>query len=327
MIISRAPYRISLFGGGTDYEGYFRQHGGLVVGTAINQYCYVTAKWLDPYHEYHSCITYSKVEHVQDNDSIEHRAVRAILKEFEITSGISIATQADLPSKSGVGSSSAFCVALINAVARLTGRTISPIQIAKIAIKIERSVLAEAGGWQDAVWSSCGDFNKIHFRQSGDIDVTALDVSQEFLKEFEESLLLVFTGISRQSGQIAKTYEHDKDCDKYHNLKDLAERALLAIHNEDIDEIKRLLDESWQQKRALSSSISSPEIDKLYAIGKEFGAAGKLIGSGGGGYMLFLMERPIKWMFTDILDGKYIYVEPKINFKGAEIIFSNGYKS
>ena len=291
MIISRAPYRISLFGGGTDYEPWYSKHGGAVLSTTIDKYAYITARYLPPFHAEKSRIVWSKIEAITDNTLIEHPSVRETLKYLGITEGVEIHHTGDLPARSGLGSSSTFTVGLLNALATLQGKKFNKAGLALEAVHLERDVMKENVGIQDQIAAAYGGFNHTQIAQDGSYIVSA--VSNSRLQELESYLLLFFSGVSRTSSIIAaeqtkRTASGDNDA-VLHKMRSMVDYGLEILNgDDDIREIGKLLDWSWKLKRSLASNISTDFIDDIYERAREAGAmGGKVLGAGGGGFMLF----------------------------------------
>jgi D-glycero-alpha-D-manno-heptose-7-phosphate kinase len=294
MIITKTPLRISFFGGGTDYPVWYREHGGSVLSTTINKCCYITCRALPPFFEYHSRISYSTVENVNRNDEIRHPAVRACLQFLGVTEGIEVHHVADLPARTGLGTSSAFTVGLLLALYALRNQMRDKQSLAAEAIHIEQDVLGEAVGAQDQVSAAYGGLNRIDFHTDGAIRVKRMLTSHERLAGLEQHLALYFTGFSRTASEIAQeqvrqTPQRTRELQAMLELVDEGE-AILADPNRPLNEFGRLLHESWQIKRALTQKISNSAIDEIYGAGLEAGAlGGKLLGAGGGGFMLFFV--------------------------------------
>jgi len=296
MIISRTPFRVSFFGGGTDYPDWFHEHGGAVLATAIDKYCYISVRELPPFFDHRFRVVYSIVENVQEVNEIAHPAVRAVLQRLEVNRGLEIHHDGDLPARAGLGSSSAFTVGLLHAVHALRGRQVSKEALASEAIHVEHCMLREPVGLQDQISAAYGGFNQIRFRQDGTYDVEPMILPRERLAELQDHLLLVFTGISRLAPVVAQTVI-DNLKNRTGELKamhEMVDRAieLLSSPTADIVEFGRLLDESWQLKRRLSDRVSNSAVDALYETAIRAGAiGGKLLGAGGGGFVL-LFVRP-----------------------------------
>jgi D-glycero-alpha-D-manno-heptose-7-phosphate kinase len=294
MIITSTPLRISFFGGGTDYPVWYRQYGGSVLSTTIDKRCYITCRRLPPFFEYHSRISYSKIENVSRNDAIQHPSVRACLQFVGIEEGVEVHHVADLPARSGLGTSSAFTVGLLLGLYALRNQMRDKHALASEAIHVEQELLREAVGAQDQVSAAYGGFNRINFGADGSIEVRRMLTTQTRLAELEQHLALYFTGFSRFASEIAqeqlKMTPHKKqELDAMLQFVDEAE-AIVASPNRPLDEFGRLLHESWKIKRTLTQKISTASIDEIYAAGLSAGAlGGKLLGAGGGGFMLFFV--------------------------------------
>lgn len=294
MVITRTPLRISFFGGGTDYPVWYREHGGSVLATAIDKCCYITCRWLPPFFEYQSRISYSKVENVLRNDAIEHPSVRGCLQFHGIDQGVEIHHVADLPARSGLGTSSAFTVGLLHGLYALKGQMRSKQALAQDAIHVEQELLQEAVGAQDQVCAAFGGFNRIDFNTDGSIDVRRMPVAASRLAELESHLALFFTGFARTASEIAKeqikaTPTRGNELRAMHEMVTEAE-AIVASPMRPVEEFGRLLHESWKLKRSLTSAITNSSIDTIYEAGLGAGAlGGKLLGAGGGGFMLFFV--------------------------------------
>lgn len=295
MIITSTPLRISFFGGGTDYPLWYREHGGSVLSTTINKSCYISCRHLPPFFEYHSRVSYSKVENVNRNDAIEHPSVRACLQFLNISEGIEIHHVADLPARAGLGTSSAFTVGLLLALYALKNQMRDKRTLAADAIHVEQELLQEAVGAQDQVSAAYGGLNRIDFGKDGTIEVRRILTSPGRLAELERHLALYFTGFSRTASQIAKeqlrvTPQKRRELETMLNFVDESE-AILTNHNRPLEEFGRLLHEGWKIKRSLTDKISNSSIDEIYEAGLDAGAiGGKLLGAGGGGFMLFYVE-------------------------------------
>lgn len=292
MIITSTPLRVSFFGGGTDYPLWYREHGGSVLSTTIDKCCYITCRRLPPFFEYHSRISYSKVENVQANHSIEHPSVRACLDYMGVEEGVEIHHVADLPARTGLGTSSAFTVGLLLALYALKNQMRDKRSIAAEAIHVERDLLQEAVGSQDQVSAAYGGFNRIHFGPGDSIEVSPIIAPNGRLSHLQDHLALFFTGFSRTASEIAKeqlkvTPTKQQELTSMLELVEEAEKILLD-ERRPMDDFGRLLHEGWQIKRGLTSKISNSLIDEIYQEGLKAGAlGGKLLGAGGGGFMLF----------------------------------------
>ena len=324
MIISRTPHRISFFGGGTDYPEYYLEHGGRVLGAAIDKYSYLNVRRLPPFFEHKHRIVYSKQESVASVDEIQHPSVRETLRHLGVQYGVSIHHDGDIPARSGMGSSSAFTVGLLKSMMALEGRYISDQDLAKQAIYIEQQLIRENVGSQDQVFAAYGGFNVIDFLSNGEIRVEPVFVSQERLERFESSWMLIFSGLSRTASEVAgeQIRNTSKNISYLNDMKSLVSDALAIISNEsrDLKEFGILMNETWRLKRSLSSRISSPDLDNLYESAVRAGAVGgKLLGAGGGGFMLFYVEPEAKEHVRKALNG-YLEVPFKFDFDGSKII-------
>jgi D-glycero-alpha-D-manno-heptose-7-phosphate kinase len=292
MIITSTPLRISFFGGGTDYPVWFRQYGGSVLSTTINKCCYITCRALPPFFEYHSRISYSKVENVHKNDAIQHPSVRACLQFLKIEDGVEIHHVADLPARTGLGTSSAFTVGLLLGLHALKNQMRDKRTLAAEAIHVEQELLGEAVGAQDQVSAAFGGFNRINFLPDGSVEVNRIITTPNRLEELQRHLALYFTGFSRTASEIAQeqlrmTPHKKQELESMIQLVNEAE-AIVADSGRSLDEFGSLLHEGWQIKRSLTQKITNASIDEIYQAGLSAGAlGGKLLGAGGGGFMLF----------------------------------------
>ena len=294
MNITRTPLRISFFGGGTDYPVWYREHGGSVLSTTIDKSCYITTRWLPPFFEYHSRISYTKVENVTRNSEIQHPSVRACLEFLGIEEGIEIHHIADLPARTGLGTSSAFTVGLLLGLYALKNQMRDKQALAADAIHVEQDIIQEAVGAQDQVSAAYGGLNRINFRPNGAIDVKRILAPPSRLAALEQHLALYFTGFARTASEIAKeqlkeTPNRQKELTEIHQMVDEAE-GIVANPNSSLDDFGRLLHAGWTIKRSLTQKISNSNIDEIYEAGLSAGAlGGKLLGAGGGGFMLFFV--------------------------------------
>jgi D-glycero-alpha-D-manno-heptose-7-phosphate kinase len=294
MVITSTPLRISFFGGGTDYPVWYRQYGGSVLSTTIDKRCYITCRRLPPFFEYHSRISYSKVENVVRNDAIQHPSVRACLQFLGIDDGVEIHHVADLPARTGLGTSSAFTVGLLLGLYALKDQMRDKGSLAAEAIHVEQELLQEAVGAQDQVSAAYGGFNRINFHTDGSFEVNRILTEAGRLEELERHLVLYFTGFSRTASEIAQeqlrmTPHKKQELETMLQMVNEAE-ATITNPNRSLDEFGRLLHESWQIKRTLTQKISNASIDEIYQAGLRAGAlGGKLLGAGGGGFMLFFV--------------------------------------
>lgn len=294
MIITRTPLRISFFGGGTDYPVWYREFGGAVLSTAINKSCYITCRRLPPFFEYHSRVSYSKVENVNHNSAIEHPSVRGCLQYMGIDEGIEIHHVADLPARTGLGTSSAFTVGLLLGLYGLKDQMRSKHALATDAIHVEQEILKEAVGSQDQISAAYGGFNRINFNVDGSFEVRQLITSADRLALLQQHCALFFTGFSRTASEIAKeqirvTHQRKHELEAMFQMVNEAE-AILTNPARSLEEFGHLLHESWQLKRTLTGNITNNSLDEIYETGRSAGAlGGKLLGAGGGGFMLFFV--------------------------------------
>jgi len=293
MIISRTPFRVSFFGGGTDYPKWFQEHGGVVLSTSIDKYCYITCRYLPQFFEHNYRLVYSKIENVRTIDEIVHPAVRAVLGYYHCDKGLEIHHDGDLPARSGLGSSSSFTVGLINAVMALNGSYISKDELAAQAIDIEQNVIGESVGSQDQISAAFGGFNRVEFLRDGSFQVTPIILRKDRLHELQDSLMLYFTGLSRNAPEIAQSkIENFKNREaELLRMKEMVGEAIALLQgNGPIADFGRLLHESWQHKRTLSNKVTTPEVDAIFDIAMANGATGgKLLGAGGGGFVLLFV--------------------------------------
>lgn len=324
MIITRTPYRISFFGGGTDYPAWYRVHGGSVLGTTINKYCYISCRYLPPFFEHRIRLVYSKTESCQSVEEIKHPAAREILRYAKIDRGVEIHHDGDLPARSGIGSSSAFTVGLLHGAYALKGQIPSKKQLAAESIFIEQELLKEAVGSQDQVLAAHGGFNQVIFSPNCEISVRPMTLDRECVNELNSHLMLFYTGIKRTASTIAQSYVQNLNSKEREMrlIGDLVNEAIAVLtKGGDICRFGTLLHEAWQAKRNLSPRVSNPEIEEMYRLAISRAAiGGKLIGAGGGGFML-LFVRPRDMNKLRELFGKLIYVPFKFERSGSEIIF------
>jgi D-glycero-alpha-D-manno-heptose-7-phosphate kinase len=324
MVITSTPLRISFFGGGTDYPVWYREHGGAVLATTINKCCYITCRRLPPFFEYHSRISYSKVENVRGNDLIEHPSVRGCLQFLDIKDGVEIHHVADLPARAGLGTSSAFTVGLLLGLYALQNRMRDKHALAADAIHVEQALLHEAVGAQDQVSAAYGGFNRINFQTDGGIEVRRVLAENGRLAELERHLALYFTGFARTASEIAQeqvrlTPQRKQELGAMLQLVDEAE-AIITNPHQSLDYFGRLLHESWQIKRSLTHKITNANIDEIYEAGLSAGAlGGKLLGAGGGGFMLFFVPPERRQALRERLK-KLLCVPLAFSNKGSHVV-------
>ena len=294
MIICRTPFRVSLFGGGTDFPAWYLSHGGSVLGTTINKYCYLTVRSLPPFFEHRHRVVYSRIELVKEISEIQHPSVRAVMGEMGMEHGLEIHHDGDLPARSGLGSSSSFTVGLLNVLHAFRGEMVSAKELAREAIRIEQEVIGEAVGSQDQVWAAYGGLNRISFSQDGSFDVQPVVIDPERRELLNDHIMLFFTGFSRIAANVEKEKIANIDSRKT-QLRALGAMVdegiqILQNRNSDITEIGELLNEAWRLKKEMSDKVSTSAIDDIYDAALDAGAlGGKLLGAGGGGFLLLFV--------------------------------------
>jgi D-glycero-alpha-D-manno-heptose-7-phosphate kinase len=324
MVISRTPFRVSFFGGGTDFPSWYLEHGGTVLAATIDKYCYLTARYLPPFFEHRYRAVYSKIETTTEIDQIAHPVVREALRFMDMKRGIEIHHDGDLPARSGMGSSSAFTVGLLHALHAVKGRMVSKHQLALEAIHMEQEVLKETVGSQDQIMTAYGGFNQVAFLESGEITVRPIILPQSRLSELCGHLMLFYTGVKRTSSDIASTYVNQLEARRrqLRILKDLVTEAIgLLTSQQHISGFGYLLHEAWQIKRNLSASVSNHHVDEIYDEAREAGAlGGKLLGAGGGGFLLLFVPPERQADVKSRLNG-LICVPFEFDFMGSQIIY------
>jgi len=329
MIISKTPYRISFFGGGTDYPEWYLNNGGVVISSTIDKYLYLTMRSLPSFFEHKYRISYSIIEHAKKIVDIKHPVVREALRAYEYYDQGNLGTElhydGDLPARSGMGSSSVFVVGLLKILLGLK-KNISPLNLAKKSIHFEQTILRETVGSQDQVAASYGGFNIINFKKNGSFTVESLIKDDAQLEILSENLLLVYTDLSRTANWIANSYVNKLNTSKKDSLDIIVKQAKLAKNlflAKDYDSIGSLLHEAWMEKKLLSNKVSSNYIDSIYDNGLKNGAlGGKLLGAGGGGFILFYVKKNKQKKFINFFK-KLTILKIKFSKKGSEIIFNN----
>ncbi|MCQ2495195.1 MAG: kinase [Lachnospiraceae bacterium] len=321
MIITKTPFRMSFFGGGTDMEAYFKERGGAVLSTTFDKYCYVTARHLPPFFDYKSEVVYSKIERVTDNNGIEHPAVREAMKMLDMHS-LRVTYEADLPARSGLGTSSSFAVGMLNAFHALDGKYTDKRTLAEEAIYLERVLCNESGGWQDQIAAAYGGLNRIEFNANG-FNVTPVIIPNERKESLNNNLMMFFTGFTRFSAEIQKenkVSDKQRQLDEIFTLVGEAEKVLVN-KNSDLNEFGRLLDFTWSIKRGTGKKVSTEDIDRIYESGIKAGAlGGKLLGAGGGGFMVFYVE-PDKQENVKKAMNKLLHIPFKFENNGSQVIY------
>ena len=323
MIISRTPYRISFFGGGTDYPDWYLKHGGQVLSTTIDKYLYISCRYLPPFFEHRLRLVYSFVEACQHSSELDHPSAREVLSFLGIDNGLEIHYDGDLPGRSGLGSSSAFTVGLLKALYAYQGQMVTKHRLVTESIHIEQDIIKETVGSQDQTNAAYGGLNKIRFKQNGEIIVDPITVKQKNIHALDKNLMLFYTGIIRTAEKVAKSYvdvieEKEKQLLRMHAMVD---EAIEIISNGNLDNFGLLLNEAWQKKRSLSKLVSNPQIDEIYTSAISAGAlGGKLSGAGGGGFLLLFVppekQPDVKQKLSHLLHVPFSF-EPN----GSQIIF------
>jgi D-glycero-alpha-D-manno-heptose-7-phosphate kinase len=328
MIISRTPFRISFFGGGTDYPAWYKEHGGSVISTSINKYCFVTLRILPPFFDYKFRIRYYQREETQTIEEISHPSVRECLQYMKVKEGLEIVHHADLPAQSGLGSSSTFTVSLLHALYAYRSEMPTKYQLSMDAINIEQNFIKEAVGSQDQTAAAFGGLNKIEFGGVREINVTPLIIPPEKLEDLQDHLLLFFSGFSRNAPEFAKEQislisKKNKELQKMQELCDQAEK-IITSKSSPIQDFGKLLNEQWKLKCKMSTRITNGDIDNIINKGIESGAlGGKLLGAGGGGFILFFAKPENHIQIKKQLHS-LLHVPFRFEFSGSQIIyFSN----
>lgn len=325
MIISRTPFRLSFFGGGTDYPAWYREHGGAVLATSIDKYCYLTCRFLPPFFEHRIRIVYSKIETCQTADEIAHPAVRETLRFLGLTRGVEVHHVGDLPARSGMGSSSAFTVGLLHALYALQGIMPSRKRLAREAIHIEQQMIRETVGSQDQILTAYGGFHRVVFEQNGEFSVHPLTLPRQRVAELNDHLMLIFTGIARTASSVAETYvprmeQNERALRATREMVD--EGTAILADGGDLSGFGRLLHESWEMKKSLGGAVSNAEVDSIYRAAREAGAVGgKLLGAGGGGFLLLFVP-PERHARVRAVLSRLVHVPFRFEYSGSQVIFS-----
>lgn len=314
---------MSFFGGGTDMEDYFKENGGAVLSTTFDKYCYVNVRHLPRFFDWSNELSYSKTERTKTIDEIQHPAIREAMKMLDMHE-IRLTYEADLPARSGLGTSSSFAVGMLNAFYALKGKYADKKKLADEAIYLERVLCNEAGGWQDQIAASFGGFNRINFNADG-YEVLPVIISLERKRQLNNNLLMFFTGFTRFSSDVQKTNNVSGTEEKRARLKKMYElvdeaEAVLTDKNSDLDDFGRLLDTTWRLKKGTGAAISTDSIDGLYEKGIKAGAlGGKLLGAGGGGFLVFYV-RPEKQEAVKEKMKDLMYIPFKFEDEGTRVI-------
>lgn len=324
MVITKTPYRVSFFGGGTDFPLWFRENGGSVISTAINQFCYVSVRRKPPFFPHKHRFVYSEMEDVNELKDIKHPAIKGVLQWLQWEEGLEIHHDGDLPARSGLGSSSAFTVGLLNAMYQLMGRASTLQQLAKDAIQVEQEVIGEVVGSQDQIAVACGGFNRIDFLPEGGWVVKPVSVSSTRLQQLQDHLLLYFTGFSRFASQIeaSKLVNFSSRKQELQRMMQMVTDAesLLIDESRDLHEFGSMLQEAWEYKKSLSTGVTTTAIDDFYNRAIAAGAiGGKILGAGGGGFMLFFVSPKNQPAVREALNG-FIEVPFQFEQEGSRVV-------
>ncbi len=324
MVITRTPFRISFFGGGTDYPAWYKKHGGVVLGTTIDKYCYLTCRYLPPFFKHSIRVAWSKIELANAIDDIQHPSVRETLRYLNLRGGIEIHYDSDLPARSGLGSSSAFTVGLLKALYALKGEIVSKRQLTEKSIYIEQEKIGEDVGSQDQSFAAHGGFNYIEFKKNGKVSVNPVTISNDRIEDIQSHIMLFFTGFSRTASKIAKKIIKNipERINELTKMREITDEALAIINgNTDVSELGKLMYENWEYKRKLTSEISNSKIDGAYSDAIDAGAiGGKITGAGGGGFLL-LFAKPCDQQRIIKRLSQLLYVPVKFETEGSQIIF------
>jgi len=324
MIITRAPFRVSFFGGSTDYESFYSSYGSLCIGVTIDKYTYVSLRHRPDVFGSQSNISYSKLENTSDHSSISNPLIRESLVKFGVEGAIDLHLFGDMPSRTGLGGSSACCVSLCGSIRSLQGLKISKKILANDAIDIERKILGEAGGIQDQIWASYGGFNSIEIKKDGKFYVKPMPVSVEFCSHLESSCFLIYTNKQRKSSKIAESHENKRSLDIRKSIAEISRAAYKQFSCQNIREIGELLEETWTQKKRISKYISTDETIKLEEKLNRQGVFGKkLLGSGGSGFMLVVCDKKKKSSIVKDIKKTNKILNFNIDFEGCKKIFAD----
>lgn len=330
MIITRTPYRLSFFGGGTDYKPWYEENGGIIVGCSFSQYCYISLRKLPPFFEHKTRIVYSKIEQVNDNRDLVHPSVKGCLEYLQVHEGIEIHHDGDLPARSGIGSSSSFTAGLLLALHTLRNKMVTKRTLAEQAIHVEQEVIKESVGIQDQILVAHGGLQIIEMGPGPRFNVQPLIIPRDYRAEFEKHVLLGFTGQSRTASDVAEgqvnNIKSGKSTGQLSEIHSIAKEGLRSLATcKDMSTIGKLFDQTWQIKRRLSDGVSSDEIDGIYNTAVKAGAyGGRLMGAGGGGFFVFLAPPERHAAIREALNGRIrVWVPFKIDESGAQVLLHN----
>ena len=323
MIVTKTPYRISFFGGGSDYPSWYKKNGGAVLSTTIDKHIYITCRFSPQYFKQKYRIVWRKIENVKNINQINHKAVRELLKHLKINNGLEIHYHGDLPARSGMGSSSSFTVGLMQALFRIKDVKLNKLELAKKSIYFEQKVMGEVVGSQDQTSASFGGFNKIIFNKNNNISVKKIPFTKN-IQKLNNNLMLIYTGINRTAEKIANKYANKLNTDKRKSILNIIRYVAQGekiLRSGDIDDFGRLLHDTWLEKKALSKMISNSKINDIYDNAMKNGAlGGKLLGAGGGGFLLMYMKKEKRKNFLK-KNKKLTNVPFNFTNSGSKIIF------
>ena len=322
MIITKTPFRMSFFGGGTDIENFFKENGGAVISSTFDKYCFVTVRHLPRFFDYSTHLTYSKMEYVNSYDEIQHPAIRNAMKMLDMHE-IRLTYESDLPARSGLGTSSSFAVGMLNAFYALKGKYADKKKLADEAIYLERVLCKEAGGWQDQIAASFGGLNRINFDANG-YSVLPIIISPQRKKSLNDNLVMFFTGFTRYSSAVqqANNLGSKNKAKQLYEMLSLVDEAekVLTDKASDLDDFGRLLDHTWKLKRQTGSAVTTDSIDELYSRGMKAGAlGGKLLGAGGGGFLLFYVQPEKQNLLKEAMKD-LLYIPFEFETGGTQVI-------
>jgi len=324
MVIVQTPLRISFFGGGTDYPVWIREHGGEVLATSIDKYIYTQCRLSNPYREHKHRIIYSRLEDVNDINEIQHPAVREAYRFMGVKEGLELHHDSDIPARSGMGSSSSFMVGLLHALHTLGGQHVDKTTLAMEAIHVEQDMIKENVGCQDQVMAAFGGFNHVQFHRDGSFTAQPVAMKAERKRDLHSNLMLFYTGVQRVASDIAgeQIKNTPKKADELHAIQKMVGTGLQILSSGDLNDFGKLLHEAWQMKRTLSSKITNSAIDEVYDLGLKAGAVGgKLLGAGGGGFILFYVP-PEKQSAVKARLNKLLHIKFDFEGRGTNVIFS-----
>lgn len=326
MIINKTPYRISFFGGGTDYPIWYKNYGGEVISTTIDKYIYLTCRYLPEFFDHKYRIVYSRIELTKKASDLKHVVVKELIRKTKIKKGLELHYDGDLPAQSGMGSSSSFVVGCMSIFLAMQNINISKKKLAKKSVDFEQNILKEIVGSQDQIAATYGGFNSIKFHTNGNYIIQAIKMEKKVENNLNKRLFLLYTGNQRRANDIAKSYVHDltkKKKREMRSIQNFTHKAKTYLKNNSLDDFGDLLNESWYKKKELSKNISSDLIDSIYSKALKSGAlGGKILGAGGGGFFLFYVKEEKILNFKKSLK-KYPIISFKFEYKGSHIIFNS----